>query len=88
MKSNPTVCIFCKRHDRPFKSIGHIIPESLGNRENVFPPGIVCDICNNYFGSKSEGPILASDYFKAARFRMSIHSKKKTASPLCIVFFL
>lgn len=46
-------CLYCKREDRSFTSVEHIIPESLGNRgfggypEKVLPKGVVCDECNN-----------------------------------------
>lgn len=41
------VCMFCLQSDGPFKSREHIVPESLGNKEMMLPPGYVCDRCNN-----------------------------------------
>lgn len=51
-------CIFCKEESSNSRSIEHIIPESLGNKDHVLPPGIVCDKCNNYFARKIEKKIL------------------------------
>jgi len=58
------------------KSVEHIIPESLGNKEHILPVGYVCDKCNNYFSRKVEKKVLDSDFFKNLRFRNSIISKK------------
>ncbi len=69
-------CIFCKAHSGASKTIEHIIPESFGNVEHVLPAGVVCDACNNYFSREVEKPLLDSDYFTHARFRMDIASKK------------
>lgn len=82
MKNNRSVCIFCKRSETSFKSKEHIIPESLGNKEHILPPGVVCDGCNNYFSMRLEGPILNDEFFKAARFRMSIPNKDKRIPPV------
>ena len=69
-------CIFCKTTSAPFTSIEHIVPESLGNTDHILPRGIVCDPCNNYFASRVEGRILGSDYFRQARHRNGIPSKR------------
>lgn len=42
-----STCIFCHKDSSNSKSIEHIIPESLGNKEHILPNGYVCDICNN-----------------------------------------
>jgi hypothetical protein len=65
-------CIFCKQDSKDSKTIEHIIPESLGNKDHILLSGVVCDKCNNYFGLKVEKPLLETDYFKQARFRNSI----------------
>ncbi len=69
-------CIFCESSVNTFTSAEHIIPESLGNTKTILPPGIVCDKCNNYFARKVEAELLNSDFFKFARFRNAIPSKK------------
>jgi len=72
-------CIFCKKLSDNSKSVEHILPESLGNKEHILPKGIVCDRCNNYFGCKIEGPILATLYFSHLRSRNRIPNKKGIA---------
>lgn len=42
-------CIFCRK-GKSFKSVEHVIPESLGNVDPVLPKGVVCDACKNYIG--------------------------------------
>lgn len=69
-------CIFCKKDSSTSRTIEHIIPESLGNKEHILPAGIVCDSCNNYFSHQIEKPLLDSDYFRHARFRTHVQSKK------------
>jgi len=69
-------CIFCKKESSSSKSVEHIIPESLGNKEHVLPCGVVCDSCNNYFSRMVEKPFLDSLYFRYQRFSKAIPSKK------------
>ncbi len=69
-------CIFCREPSDNSSSVEHVIPESLGNRSHVLPPGVVCDSCNNYFAGKIEQPVLEAEYFKALRFAEGIPSKK------------
>lgn len=69
-------CIFCKRHSASSKSIEHIIPESLGNKNHTLKQGIVCDNCNNYFSRKVEGPLLNHTSFRNLRARYQVPSKK------------
>jgi len=69
-------CIFCKQDSSTSKTIEHIIPESLGNKEHTLPAGVVCDDCNNYFSHQVEAPLLNSDYFRDVRSRMWVPSKK------------
>lgn len=33
--------------DGPWRSVEHVLPESLGNTELILPRGVVCDGCNN-----------------------------------------
>jgi len=69
-------CIFCKSDSSLSKSVEHIIPESLGNKEHILPPGVVCDRCNNYFSRKIEKELLEQPYFSSVRSRNVIRSKK------------
>lgn len=69
-------CIFCKNDSTNSKSVEHIIPESLGNKNNILPKGVVCDNCNSYFGSKIEKTVLEMPYFKSLRGRIMIENKK------------
>ncbi len=69
-------CIFCKSDTSTSKSVEHIIPESLGNKKNILPKGVVCDNCNNYFGKKIEKYVLEMPYFKSLRGRLKIENKK------------
>ena len=69
-------CIFCKKASSNSKSVEHIIPESLGNKNHILSKGIVCDSCNQYFATKIEKPLLESPYFVNVRSRNIIKSKK------------
>lgn len=69
-------CIFCKTDSAGSKSVEHIIPESLGNKNQTLTKGIVCDSCNNYFARKIEKIVLELPYFKSLRGRNIIESKK------------
>lgn len=69
-------CIFCKNDSTNSKSVEHIVPESLGNKNNILPKRVVCDNCNTYFGSKIEKTVLEMPYFKSLRSRLLIENKK------------
>jgi hypothetical protein len=69
-------CLFCKQNTDNSKSVEHIIPESLGNKEHILPRGLVCDNCNQYFATKIEKPLLEQPYFKNVRHRAGIENKK------------
>jgi len=69
-------CLFCKCNSDDSKSVEHIIPESLGNKEHILPKGLVCDKCNNYFATKIEKVLLDQPYFRSVRHRREIESKK------------
>ncbi|QQX77783.1 MULTISPECIES: HNH endonuclease [Aequorivita] len=69
-------CIFCKQISDLSKSVQHIIPESLGNKDLILSYGTVCDSCNQYFAIKIEKPMLEMNYFQNVRFRNQIKSKK------------
>jgi hypothetical protein len=70
-------CIFCKTTSTNSKSVEHVIPESLGNKEHVLKKGVVCDKCNQYFAIKVEKAVLDTPYFKHVRHRNNIESKKR-----------
>jgi hypothetical protein len=69
-------CVFCKSDSSSSRSEEHIVPESLGNRSNILPPGIVCDQCNNYFARKVEKPVLDSGLFAVTRFTQALPNKR------------
>ena len=69
-------CIFCHKNSSTSKSIEHIIPESLGNKNTWLPKGYVCDECNHYFAIKIEKDLLNQPYFISLRCRNEILSKK------------
>lgn len=69
-------CIFCKKDSGSSRSVEHILPESLGNKEHTLPAGVVCDPCNNYFASSVEQPVLESEHFLTARFNELIPNKR------------
>lgn len=75
-------CIFCKQNSAQSKSVEHILPEALGNKRWVLPPGMVCDPCNNYFAIKIEKPLLESGRFKNLRARHNVPNKKGWAPPV------
>ncbi|MDF2380523.1 hypothetical protein JMG10_03515 [Nostoc ellipsosporum NOK] len=75
------ICVFCRNLSKSSKSIEHIIPESLGNIEHILPPGIVCDNCNAYFGTKVEKELLEQPFFKHVRHRQHIKTKRGKAVP-------
>lgn len=74
-------CIFCKQCSDNSKSVEHILPESLANKEHILPKGIVCDACNNYFATKIEKVVLDKPYFRNVRYRNFIETKKGRLVP-------
>lgn len=69
-------CIFCRKPSSNSKSVEHIIPESLGNKQFILGKGWVCDQCNNYFAVKIEGPLLQIPFFMQHRHDLNVKSKK------------
>jgi hypothetical protein len=69
-------CIFCQSVSDSSKAVEHIIPESLGNKDHILPPGWVCDKCNHYFSIKIEKPFLDSLHLTEARFHMAVSNKR------------
>ena len=81
-----TRCIFCGNDSKDSKSVEHIIPESLGNKDLILEKGVVCDKCNNYFASKIEEPVLSLDGFKRLRFYNFIENKRGSIPPSDALF--
>ena len=79
-------CIFCHKDSSSSKSVEHIIPESLGNKEHILPVGYVCDECNHYFSIKLEKPLLSLKYFKDLRSRNNILTKKNKQVKHTLIF--
>lgn len=79
-------CIFCKISSTNSRTVEHIVPESLGNKEHVLPKGVVCDKCNNYFATKIEKHALETEFFKNLRFRTGLESKKGRIPPGTVLF--
>ena len=75
-------CIFCHEVSDNSKSIEHIIPESLGNKDLTLWKGAVCDKCNNYFATKIEKELLDQPYFVSMRHRNFIKTKKNHPVPI------
>ena len=50
-------CIFCLQSGDIFHTVEHIVPESLGNTDDILM-NCVCDKCQNYFGREIENYIL------------------------------
>jgi hypothetical protein len=54
------------------------MPESIGSKTRVLPPGIVCDRCNNYFARKVEEPILNHPSMRNFRAWYQVPTKRRT----------
>lgn len=76
MRLPPNRCLFCLSTVGPFLRKEHPVPESLGNDETVLAPGFVCDLCNQYFGTKLEAQVLASPPFNIERVAQAVKTKK------------
>lgn len=74
-------CIFCQKLSDNSKSFEHVIPESMGNRDYILEPGIVCDECNNFFSIKIEKPLLELPFFRQSRHKTNTKSKKGKIPP-------
>ena len=78
-KPIPNRCIWC--HGEPpsvtFNSESHVLPECVGNeRQQVLPPGIVCDRCNKSFGRKVEPALIDDPIFNARVGILQLRDKK------------
>lgn len=68
-------CIFCLKSGDIFHTIEHIVPESLGNADDILEYGI-CDQCQNYFGREIERYILQKTQFGFWRTIAGTRTKK------------
>ena len=67
-------CIFCNSLG-PFNTVEHIIPQSLGNDDEVLL-NCVCDKCQNYFGKEIERYVLEKTPLGFWRTHQGIKTKK------------
>lgn len=68
-------CIFCLAENNGFNTVEHIVPESLGNTEDILE-NTVCDKCQNYFGREIENYVLRKTPFGFWRTLSGTLSKK------------
>lgn len=70
-------CVFCKSTTGTFATHEHILPESLGGGGwAILPQGLLCDQCQNRFGSSIEQQALADYPFSLFRVLLGIPTKK------------
>ncbi|KJS10472.1 MAG: hypothetical protein VR67_17975 [Peptococcaceae bacterium BRH_c8a] len=55
-------CIFCLEESENFKTVEHIVSESLGNTDDILRDA-VCDKCQNYLGKEVESFVLSKTPF-------------------------
>lgn len=73
-------CIFCKTSSGQFTTREHVLPESLGGSDwAVLPKGLLCDSCQNRFGSQIEQQALGDYPFSFFRVFIGIPTKKGKA---------
>lgn len=63
--SIPNRCIWCHNESSEARfDTSHVLPECVGNEnQQILPNGIVCEQCNNYFGTKVEPALLEDPLF-------------------------
>jgi len=79
LKQVPNRCIWCGEEPPSvtFRSESHVLPECVGNeRQQVLPQGIVCDGCNNYFGTKVEPALIDDPIFATVVGVLQLRDKK------------
>jgi hypothetical protein len=53
------------------------MPESIGSKRRVLPPGVVCDKCNNYFAREVEEPVLNHPSMRNIRAWHQVPNKRR-----------
>ncbi len=55
----PGRCIWCRCSAASgYSDESHVLPNAIGNRDHVLPPGVVCLSCNNYFSRDVDTALL------------------------------
>lgn len=75
IEASENKCIFCLKSNVAFSTKEHIVPESLGNDEDILE-GYVCDKCQNYFGTEIENFILSKSPISFWRTLYGTKNKK------------
>jgi len=75
---HPRTCLYCLRHDGGFRSVEHIVPESLGNTEKILPAGVVCDRCNHGALAHLDSVLVAFAPIAFMRLVHGIPTKRQT----------
>ena len=68
-------CIFCLEESDGFNTVEHIVPESLGNIDDILT-NAVCDKCQNYLGTEIENFVLSKTPFGFWRTISGTKTKK------------
>lgn len=58
-----------------YENDAHVITQGLGRNGNIFPPGVVCDDCNRYFGNKLEPALIRHPTLAYDMQRLSVPGK-------------
>lgn len=80
IKPVPNRCIWCLEEppSATFKSESHVLPECVGNeQQQVLPPGIVCDRCNESFSRKVEPALIDDPIFSTRVAILQLRDKNK-----------
>src|ERR1051325_796792 len=73
-------CIFCKSETNDFTTREHILPESLGGGDwALLNDGLLCNVCQNRFGSDVEQKALGDYPFSFFRVFLGVPTKKHKA---------
>jgi hypothetical protein len=79
-KPVPNRCIWCLEEppSATFKSESHVLPECVGNeQQQVLPPGVVCDSCNQFFGRRVEPALIDDPIFGTRVGILQLRDKNK-----------
>ena len=75
MEEKQHQCIFCLEKSTNFNTAEHIVPESLGNTDDILY-NAVCDKCQKYFGKEIENFVLSKTPFGFWRTLAGTKNKK------------